>query len=290
MAPRTRASQQHHASGSDSDSDAPEAVSLSQSKKQIQQLDAHRKNAELAERESKRALNREKDRKLKERAEKNREAAAPAMAGGKGKGKAEEEVDDLEARMERAMAEANEESGEEESDDEQEYEEFGGIKLGDQQSGSGEDDSEDNGDSSSEDDSEDEDDSNEEDVLPPKSTKIKFNPEHLPEELFAAAFAPQPKRKPEAELEAERTNPPAKKRKASGTKDIVVGSRAIRTLPNSNQPSIPATLPSKKIEKFLDRTLALTAGKQPGKGWERRPANIGVLRRDGPARNFVRGS
>ena len=224
MAPRTRASQQH-SSGSDSDSDVPEAISLSQSKKEIQQLDIQRKNAELAERKSKRVLNREKDRQLKERAEKNKYAALATTDGkGKGRAEAEAEADDLEARMERAMAEANEESGEDDSDDEQAYEEFGGVKIGDEESGSDEDESEGSEDSD-QDDSEDEDDSEEEleEAPPPKSTKIKFNPDHLPDELFAAAFAPKPKRKPEAELETEPTNPPAKKRKATGTKDIMVG-------------------------------------------------------------------
>ena len=120
MAPHTLSAAIHHqASDSESDSDAPEAVSLFQSKKQIQLLDTKRKNAELAERQSKRVSNREKDKKLKERAEKNKASAAPETAGGKGKGKSRATgADELEARMERAMAEANGESGEDESDEE----------------------------------------------------------------------------------------------------------------------------------------------------------------------------
>ncbi|KAF8186824.1 hypothetical protein BJ912DRAFT_1111729 [Pholiota molesta] len=156
------------------------------------------------------------------------------------------------------MAEAQEESGEDGSDDGQEFEDFEGINVGtdeDDEDG-GESGSEEDSDGGSENDSEaddddeeedeaDEDDDDEEDVPPPsKSQKTKFNPDHLPDELFAAAFATKPKRK---------------------TDDIVVGSRAIRVLASSTQPSVPSTLPSKKLEKFLNRTLAFKADDSRGR-------------------------
>ena len=84
----------------------------------------------------------------------------------------------------------------------------------------------------------------------------------------------------------------------------------IRVLPDSAAPTVPSTMPSHKINRFLDRTLALKTSKQNlhKKGWERRPGmcfykcliivctidmvvvNIGVLKRDGPAISFVRNS
>ncbi|KAF8959861.1 hypothetical protein BDZ97DRAFT_1374089 [Flammula alnicola] len=288
MAPHQSASESSH----DEDSDAPEAVSLSQSRKQVKKLESERKNAELAARQNKRAQNRERDRKLKERAEKNSVKA-------KGKGK-EVEPDGLEARMERAMREAQEESGEDEDEDEMSgrCEDLEGIGMG-----SDEDEEDSGSDGDSEEDSEEDsegsglegDDGDEEEEgeekEPPKSQKTKFNPDHLPDELFAAAFASKPKRTADSELdnENETTKRPAKKRKFSNVpKDVVVGSCAIRMLSNSTQPSTPSTLPSRKVKQFLDRTLALKGGKQRAKGWERRPVNIGVLRRDGPAVSFVR--
>jgi hypothetical protein len=78
-------------------------------------------------------------------------------------------------------------------------------------------------------------------------------------------------------------------------------------LPTPGQPITPSAAPSSKLNKFLNRSLALKGGKQKTKTWERRTggclsnyclfnqilncqltANIGVLRRDGPASNFVR--
>lgn len=193
-------------------------------------------------RESKRAQNKERDMKLKERAQKNKVIASKPTKdkAAKGKGKADEE-DELQARMERAMAEAQEESGDDESDDRQEFEDFEGINVGtdeddedDGESGSdedseggNEDDSEVDGDDDDDEEEEeaDEDDEEEQDVPPPsKSQKTKFNPDHLPDELFAAAFASKPKRKTDVELDTGADpNPPLKKRKPNTPKDIVIG-------------------------------------------------------------------
>ncbi|KIM47280.1 hypothetical protein M413DRAFT_7808 [Hebeloma cylindrosporum] len=278
---------QHSDSSEDEGSDAPEAVSLSQSKKHIQKLETSRKNAEIAQRQSKREKNRERDRKLKERAEKNKDEAAAVKSSAKGKGKVVEsrnKDDELEARMERAMQEAQEESSEDEDEDEDkaesssQYEEFEGISVNAQED-------EDDNDSSVADEHADDDESQDdsEDVpvpeQPPKSQKTRFNPDHLPDELFAAAFASKPKRKTPAENSEKDDDPtksrPTKKTKSSNVqKDVVIGSRAFRMLPNSTQPSTPATLPSRKVKQFLDRTLALKGGKQRTKGWERRPGEF----------------
>ncbi|KIJ90936.1 hypothetical protein K443DRAFT_686390 [Laccaria amethystina LaAM-08-1] len=81
-----------------------------------------------------------------------------------------------------------------------------------------------------------------------------------------------------------------RKRNNQPPKDLILGSRAIRVLPDGNKPSTPSARPSRKIRKFLDRTLALKGGNPKARGWERRPVNIGIMRRnDGPAANFLRG-
>ena len=302
----------HSDSSEDEGSDAPEAVSLSQSKKHIQQLETTRKNAEIAQRQSKREKNRERDRKLKERAEKNKDEAAVKISA-KGKAKVIESQsgdDELQARMERAMQEAQEESSEDDDDDKAEsssqFDEFDGISVNGEEDV--DEDSSIDGDHTEEEDDDEsqaEDDSEDDGVQeePPKSQKTRFNPDHLPDELFAVAFASKPKRKTLAE-NIEKDNDatisrPKKKRKSSNIqKDVVIGyafswsglcikfmfsiffififrsSRAIRMLPNSTQPSVPATLPSRKVKQFIDRTLALKGGKQRTKGWERRPGKF----------------
>jgi hypothetical protein len=306
MAPHYR----HSDSSEDEGSDAPEAVSLSQSKKHIQKLETTRKNAEIAQRQSKREKNRERDRKLKERAEKNKDETAVKISA-KGKAKVIESRsgdDELQARMERAMQEAQEESSEDEDEDKAEstsqFEEFEGISVNFEED-EDEDSSIDGDHTEEEDDESQAEDDSEDDAVheePPKSQKTRFNPDHLPDELFAAAFASKPKRKTLAE-NTEKDNDaaifrPKKKRKSSNIqKDVVIGyafswnglrikfmffmfsnffrsSRAVRMLPNSTQPSVPATLPSRKVKQFIDRTLALKGGKQRTKGWERRPGKF----------------
>jgi hypothetical protein len=164
-----------HHSSSDSESsdgeDAPEIISLAQSKKDIQKLNAELKKAEIAARKNKKSQNREMDRKMKERADMNR--------GGKQKG---DEVVGLEARMYRAMQEAQEEVNEEgesgsvgdsekDGDDEEEQEDVSSLE-GDQGS------------------MEEEEEEEEAEIPPPNPLKKKtYNANHLPDELFTAAFA-----------------------------------------------------------------------------------------------------
>ena len=205
MAPQHSSS---HLESSD-DEDAPETISLAQSKKDIQKLDAELKKAEMASRKSKKSRNREMDRKLKERADMNRV--------GKQKG---DEVAGLEARMYRAMQEAQEEmdeegeSGsvgdlEEDGDDKEEQEDVSSLE-GEQ----GEE--------------EEEDEDEETEILLPNPLKRKtHNANHLPDELFTAAFASKASTSKRKVLDEEEDNPPkktTKKPKRSHTqRDLLVG-------------------------------------------------------------------
>ncbi|KAK0189109.1 hypothetical protein F5146DRAFT_1057988 [Armillaria mellea] len=238
---------------SDEDDDAPEAVSLSQSKKLIQQQNSSIRQFENAQKEKKRAKNRERDRKLKERAQGRK----------KGKGDEDEDEDDNDAvaRMRRAMKEAGDESdedmdemydeedeGNEEEENDEEEEEFHGFDA------------------------------------PRKSN-------HLHDHLFASAAASVPsvekKTKPKYSKEAKKTG----KRKRTTAKDCVLGSRVIRALPDPNKPpsGTPSMVPTAKVRKFLDRSLSLRNTDKRVGSWERRSANIGSMRIDhGPAAHFVR--
>lgn len=272
----------HKESGS-SDEEAPETISLTQSKQSVHRRETELKKAEILVKERKREENRERDRKLKERAERNR---------GKQKEKSGSSRDlDLEARMQRAMQEAQDEMGEEESGDEEEFEGFGGLE------GSDDDESGEELSSQEEESGSDNDESDMESNLNDSDRDEQpgriSNPDHLPDELFEAAFkASTTSSKRKVEDIDSKTQLPSRKRKRNNAppKDLVIGSRAIRVLPEANKPSTPSARPSRKIRKFLDRTLALKGGNPEVRGWERRPVNIGVMRRNGgPAANFVRG-
>jgi len=254
-------------SGSEND-DAPESISLSRSKRDTQKLEAERRNAEVMQRRAKRERNQNMDRKLKERAVTNKRGKAlvdetkGTVVERKKRQKVGEEKDEdqsykigepdeLEERMRRAMKDA-----EDETDLESNGEEFMGI---------------------------DRDESVVEDADDERTVR---NPDHLPDELFAAAFSSLSKRKM---LGEDLKLPATKKQKSSSSKDAIVGfvlqskpiyfipifsrSREIRILPSASAPPVPSTTPSKKINKFLNRTLALKNGMQNlhTKGWERRP-------------------
>ena len=288
-------------SSSDSETpDVPESISLSQSKKNIQKLDAERRNAEAARRRANKDKNREIDRKLKKRAATNKQSA------GKDRSHPSGNVVQDELEMQEEDEEADSESAYE-SDGE---EEFLGINLHEHDSDNDEDSDSDASATTSADD---------------HGTATRHHQDHLPDELFAAAFRSSSKRKLIDDAPPKR---PEKKRKSKKDKDIIVGyvtcctltynrqhlsnnfhsrSRAIRILPDSSAPLVPSTTPSQKINQFLDRSLALTDAKQNlyTRGWERRPGkrislhlslvdgpcfsvNIGVLKRDGPPISFVR--
>ena len=210
MAPHNSSS---NSESSSDDEGAPETISLAQSKKEIQKLDAELQKAEIAARKSKKSQNREMDRKLKERADMNR--------GGKQKGDdddGDDEVGGLEARMNRAMQEAQEEmdddgesgsvgDSEKDSDDKEEQEDVGSLE--DEQS------------------SEEEEEEEKAETSNPLK-KIKYNANHLPDELFTAAFASKAstsKRKaPDDNKEDNLPKQTSKKPKRSHTRrDLIVG-------------------------------------------------------------------
>ncbi|KAJ3517038.1 hypothetical protein NLJ89_g754 [Agrocybe chaxingu] len=294
-------------SQSPSDDEAPEAITLSQSKVNEKKREAQRQDAVAAGRYAQKEKNRALDRKLKERAQRTKGKASEAQKGVNARQKrrnldsddnGSEQDDDvseneLEARMRRAMQEADEEG----SDKGKEDEDGGEGPLEDTPGSDGmeqEEFSEEDGDEEDDDDDDDDDDDVEQQG-PSRKQKGKLNPDHLPDELFAAAFSSTAnsklKRKAEEDVPNSSAVPKKRKRtKPKTPKDVIVGSRAIRVLPSSQAPSTPSALPSRKIKRFLDRSLAFKDGKQAlrTRGWERRSANVGVLRRDGPALAFVR--
>ncbi|KAG6916981.1 hypothetical protein DXG01_004410 [Tephrocybe rancida] len=263
----------HEDSASSDEEDAPESVSLAQSKRNIKRSDDALHKAHAAEKEKKRLQNKERDRRLKEQAENS-----------KRKRKEEVESDvDLQARMERAMQEAAEEMDEDgssgehgETDDEDE--EFKGIDV-DSDQYSGEDDN-----SVADLDNDDEEmDSDEEPVT-------KSNPNHLPDHLFTSAFASTTSKatsKRKVNQDPPTRKPRKRTRSQATQKDVLIGSRTIRTLTPGSFAGT-STLPSVKAKKFLDRSLGLKGPSAKKRGWERRPVNLGVMRRDGPAAHFVR--
>ncbi|GLB36849.1 hypothetical protein LshimejAT787_0311360 [Lyophyllum shimeji] len=268
-------------SASSEEEDAPESVPLSQSKHHAKQHDAMLKQIDAAEKDKKRMRNKERDRRLKEQAENSNRRRRENL------GDAE-----LEARMERAMQEAEAEMGEDgddvdaldDSGDEQD-EEFAGIDAASAEGS--EDYSEKDEDSSEEEEEDEEMGTDEEDT----AVKSKTNPNHLPDHLFTSAFSSK-SAKAASKRKATDDVPTRKARKRvrsnAAPKDLVIGSRAIRSLASERRPAGTSTLPSAKVRKFLDRSLALKGGNAKTRGWERRPVNLGVMRRDGPAASFVR--
>ncbi|EKM52955.1 uncharacterized protein PHACADRAFT_259121 [Phanerochaete carnosa HHB-10118-sp] len=184
------------------------------------------------------------------------------------------------------MREVQEEFGE---DDEEEDEDFEMIEMSGQQN------DEDEG---SERDDENDAESEDEDDEPIQSEPTKKKG-YLPEHLFASAFSQlssedEPKAKARSKKRA--ASPPTKRRKRVKTtmKGIVVGSRVVRTLPSlADCPSTrtPKGLaPPRALNKFIGRRLNARGHAKDAKlrGWERRPANVGVVKRNGPAAHFVR--
>jgi len=289
----------HHSDSSSSDDEgAPESVSIAQLKQDIRKKDDSLEKIRAAARERKRVLNRERDRRLKEQAENRNKRQRRADVGDQ----------ELEARMTRAMEEADGEvdEGDEDSGDDDggdngyDGEEFLGIN---EDSESDEDANEDSGDSehSKSDEGMDSDDEPEELVSHDEGRgehtiqpKQKRHPNHLPDHLFTSASSSHAtqstkfsaKRKVSHEGQERRIR--KRPRGNNSPKDVVVGSRIIRTLASDQGPSGAGTLPSSKVRKFVDRALAFKGGNAKTRGWERRPVNVGVMKRNGPAANFVR--
>ncbi|EGN92958.1 hypothetical protein SERLA73DRAFT_190331 [Serpula lacrymans var. lacrymans S7.3] len=308
---------------SDSD-DAPESFSLSQSKKNVKEKSQVLKNFEASEKAKKKIQNRERDRKLKERALVTRHLGQPPAKttedsdGSEGESGAEDEAV---ARMRRAMREAGEEmddddesdsEGDEDSDDNKEGDDnvWSGFDGGDHEVEEGSDeDAEDDGDedeSMSDGDQSDEMEEEEDAMMlaiPTKSAQnTKSNSKYLQDDLFTSAFSAQsksrkinPKATPKVTSTSQKQDVLKRRRRKPqpSVKDLIVGSRTVRTLPKASDSRAMATaktLPPHTVKKFVSRSLNLKGEERFAKsrGWERRPANIGVLKSDGAPVGFVR--
>ncbi|TEB29193.1 hypothetical protein FA13DRAFT_1793293 [Coprinellus micaceus] len=125
----------------------------------------------------------------------------------------------------------------------------------------------------------------------------------LPDHLFEAAFAapsssatatPNPKSKRKSTPPTAQTTQPSRKRLRPdvGHEDLQVGVERVRALGTAASGAHRALLagPSRRVNEFLDWALALKGTGKKRLGWERRPANIGLMRStSGPAANFVGG-
>ncbi|KLO12323.1 hypothetical protein SCHPADRAFT_425960 [Schizopora paradoxa] len=289
----------HVRSDDDSDSDAPEETSLAQGKADFKKKEADVQSARNEARRKAKDANRQKDAKLKQRAEATR---------GSKDGAVREELS-VEDRMERAMREAaGEEDGSEEEDGT-----YGSNERGEGSSSSGSEDEamEEDGDSDEEsefggfaDDSE--------SIKQTRSTRTErsSNPDYLPDEIFESGLSSLAKEsrgsnqnatKKQKRLETKKTHQTKNKHRHGGSvKDIVFGSKVIRTLPSSKSIITKAaaasrTLPPKNAKHFLHKTLGLrndSSEQVKRNGWEHRAANVGSLQtRSGlPAARFVRNA
>ncbi|KAG1754369.1 hypothetical protein EDB19DRAFT_2034869 [Suillus lakei] len=307
-----------------SDDDAPEAVSHSISKRNAKRTEKTLRDFEAEENARKKASNRERDRKLKERAVVTRLGKLSDSAVRKGKRKApmesnvesdgpsaqeDEALEDntLEIRMRRAMEDAAAEmdDGDVENDDgDGELEKLTDEEMdgGSGDSGIDEGMAEFNAESGLEDDEEmtssSEDESEDEDRSP--LTKSPAKGQYLEDTLFASAFASQSAHTVADPTETKSRQKVQQSRKRqrrplARAKDLIVGTRTIRTLPNSLGSKVHSTahtIPSQKIRKFINQSLAvkgrLASAKAKARGWERRPANVGVMKWTGAPSGFVR--
>ncbi|KAI0666480.1 hypothetical protein C8Q78DRAFT_984329 [Trametes maxima] len=136
----------------------------------------------------------------------------------------------------------------------------------------------------------------------PSASLKKSN--YLPDHLFKSVLSSTAARNTKITFDDEDAGPsralapsPPKRRRAKRpVKDIVLGSRTIRTLPKPAEAISPAAAkglpPPQRVKKFLKDSLNLNgdAKRSKTKGWSRQAANLGVMRRNGPAANFVRNS
>ncbi|KAH9029383.1 hypothetical protein EDB84DRAFT_1562849 [Lactarius hengduanensis] len=281
---------------SDSESGQPESLSLSASASTAKGHDRALKILYAAQKRRIRETNKRRDEILKAQAGRRRRSMiAPGENGERDLEHHEVEVDDIEGgsdmdarllrRMTRAMGEAEEET--EQVSGSESGEEWGGIKSADPESFQSHPADEDmpissgdmgaldtEGDSVSSD-----------DPGAVQSTASKYLPDHL----FAAALEKSGRRN---NVRPSRTTPKArsttKKRRPphSRAKDVVVGTRTLRTLSSPASTPLPApgaTVAPPRIKKFLANALALhRSGKRNSKlslRWERRPSHLGVLKR-----------
>jgi hypothetical protein len=273
---------------------------------------------EVEENARKKAHNRERDRKLKERAVVTRlgKLSDNAMRKGKRKTSRESNVESdesssqedevledgtLEVRMRRAMEDAAAEmDDEDEKNGDGELENF--TDGGSSNSGIDEEIPEFGAESGLEEDVEmtggSNDESENEDR--PSLTKSSAKGQYLEDTLFASAFASQSAHAmtdTTATKSLQKVQPSRRRqrRPLARAKDLLIGNRTIRTLPDSLASKVRSTahtIPSQKIRKFVNQSLAikgrLASAKAKARGWERRPANIGVMKWTGAPSGFVR--
>ena len=248
------------------DEDAPESLSLQDSKRTIRRQAANLLKFEASEKEKQRARNRQRDKRLKEQAEIPKKRRK-----------------DAQARMERAMLDAAEEGREGEGSSEHEDQEDVDKDSSD-------------GGSQDEDIEEDEDEQMGSDDPSDQEDDTKRNPDYLPDHLFVSAFSkPTATSKTISQSSAQAKLPrKASKRRLRSAKDIVVGyvpctmsylrktksklSTSPRTLqilpdPAKTFPSAAATVPRGKVKAFVERSLGLRGIAPKSKGWTRKPGS-----------------
>ncbi|PIL24116.1 hypothetical protein GSI_13868 [Ganoderma sinense ZZ0214-1] len=230
--------------------------------------------------------------------------------------------EELEERMARAMMEAEDESGSEEGDEgfagsgedvemDGEDEEMSDEEDGSEDEDEDEDEDEESleegqsdGDADEDGDeemgSEDEDEDEDESVPSARPSNASQKGDYLPDHLFKSAFSHAGKKivfDDDDPLPVVDASPPRKrKRTKRASKDILLGSRTIRTLPKANAAASSVVAkglaPPRRVDKFVRTSLNLKGdvAKAKSKGWNRQPANLGVMKRHGPATHFVRAS
>ncbi|KAI0288295.1 hypothetical protein BC826DRAFT_1107797 [Russula brevipes] len=306
----------------DSESSLPETVSLSTSASAAKGHDRALRNFHAAEKRKIREKNRRHDERLKVQANMRRHATATTGKGRLYVENHEVGADDpdggsdthqrLHSRMTRAMGDAEEETEEVDSGSTS-GEEWGGIKAANEEdyqvsadvivgmlTDEGEEEKKEETRNGNLDSSEvgGDDDDDGPSTLRPLSPPSKYLPDHL----FIAAFS---KSKLGNLLRPSRTTP---KTRSSGkrhsvrtrTKDVVVGTHAVRTLlsspASSHLQSLGTALPPARIDKFLANTLRFNEnGKKTSTlaaRWERRPSHLGVMKRTtgAPVTGFARPS
>lgn len=297
-----------------SDDDAPEAVSHSISKRNAKREKKTLRDFEAEENARKKAQNRERDRKLKERAVVTRgKLSDNTMQKGKRKVPRESNVESdgssgqeddipknsrLEMRMRRAMEDAATETDDgDDGNGDGELENL--MDRGSSESGIDEEMAEFNAESRSDEDEEMASGSEDDEDRPPL-TKSSAKGQYLEDTLFASAFASQSAHAmadTTATKSLQKVQPSRKRqrRPLARAKDLLVGTRTIRTLPDSLGSKVRSTahtIPSQKIRKFIDQSLAIKGrlgfAKAKARGWERRPANVGVMKWTGAPSGFVR--
>ncbi|KAL5483431.1 hypothetical protein ACEPAI_8662 [Sanghuangporus weigelae] len=293
---------------SDNEDIAPETITLSDSKKHAKRLNKVQQTAESDAKRQRKERNRRRDENLKRRAQETRgddkRRNERRLQREKTNENEDEETRNLEARMQRAMQEADVEE-----DDEKEswgdFEDQEDIEVG---VGTGSDSD------SSDHPSEENELSSDESIYDveeegmgegPSDAEPSNDPEldYLPDHLFSEALSKKAttRSKKDSSLDEQslktKSNQERKLTKKRKTKDIVLGSKTIRTIsPKSTRVSLAAsgTLPPGKVKRFYESHLNLRsnhASSKRGSSWDRKAVNIGVLRSStSPAAHFVRNS